>query len=202
MKWRETLAVEANILKRSSNIPETGREWHRDEILGHNWSLYLKCLPYHMLIKLHIPWYDHLMSSFYHVKATVLYCSLSLRSSYSLCSQPDDRLHTYSRSNHKRWKSIETQDDLKSELIMNNTLYTGAGGNHIWGIENWIYFSLKDRKHKAEVVNPLHHWWRVARVWSAHQKRFRRSRGHVFVSNQCPSGLNACLKWYHTLYSQ
>lgn len=117
--------------------------------------------------ELHIPRYDHLMSSFYHGKATALHCitlCLSFRSPYSLRSQPDDRLHAYSRSNHKRRKSIETQDDLKCELIMNNTLYAGAGGNHVWGIENWIYFSLKDRKHKAEVVNPLPHWRRVARV--------------------------------------
>ncbi len=121
-----------------------------------------------------LPWYFHSVFCYRIIPAWGI---LSLRSSYHLCSQPDDRLHTSSRLNHKRWKSIETQDDLKCELIMNSTLYAGAGGNHVWGIESWIYFSLKDIKHKAEVVNPLPHWRRVE---SAHQKSFRGAGGHVF----------------------
>ncbi len=103
------------------------------------------------------------------------YC-LSDHLTISVHSQTTGYTHS-SRLNHKRWKSIETQDDLKCELIMNSTLYAGAGGNHVWGIESWIYFSLKDIKHKAEVVNPLPHWRRVK---SAHQKSFRGAGGHIF----------------------
>lgn len=82
----------------------------------------------------------------------------SVRSSYGLCSHPDDRLHTFSRSNHKRRKSIETQEDLKCELITNNSLYAGAGGNHVWGIESFSLFFTEGQKTQSrscESASPL-----------------------------------------------